>query len=57
MTAHDKACAAIGIIQQHILAMDSCMDPEKMFGNSYLPRSALEQAVVLLLEAIDDLAP
>lgn len=52
MTDHDKLCAAIGIVQLHILASDSVLIPEKMFGLNYMPNAALELAEKLLVEVL-----
>lgn len=54
LTAHDRVCAAIGIVQAHLLAMDTVSDPPTEWGGLYMPRSALDQAVRLLVEALPE---
>ncbi|MFV0293230.1 MAG: hypothetical protein ACK5II_08445 [Paracoccus sp. (in: a-proteobacteria)] len=55
MTAYGKTCTAISILQQHILAKDSALLPEKMFGDHYMPSLAIEQAVALLIDVLPDI--
>ena len=55
MTGWDKQCTAISIIQQHILALETCLDPEKTFGAPPMPIPSLEMAVKLLDEVMNDL--
>jgi len=53
-TPHDKVCTAISILQAHILAADSALIPEKIWGHQYMRALGLEQAVKLLIEVLDD---
>lgn len=55
MTSCEKLCVAIGIVQQNILAQDSPLIPEKLFGPDYMRTNALEMAVRLMCECIEDL--
>lgn len=47
-TPNDNLCAAIGLIQSHILAEETELNPDVMFGWSRNDRAALETAVALL---------
>lgn len=53
-TPHDNLCTAIGLIQSHILAGDSALVPEKMFGNFHFQQAGLEAAVAMLVAIIED---
>ena len=58
-TPHKNLCAAISILQAHILAADTTADPAGTFGAYYMPLCKLELVVQLLiavLEPADDLA-
>ncbi|RJE83652.1 hypothetical protein [Paracoccus onubensis] len=55
MTSWDKQCTAISIIQQHILALETCLDPRKAFGSEPMPIPALEMALKMLDEVFADL--
>ena len=52
MSPHDKLCVAISIIQTHILASDSALIPEKMFGAWHFETSGLEFANRLMVEVL-----
>lgn len=54
MTSWDKQCTAVSIIQQHILALETGIDPHKSFG-APMPIPALEMALKMLDEVFDDL--
>ncbi len=56
-TPHDKLCAAIGILQAHILASDSMQDGPTAWGTAYFPASGVEHAIHLLIELLTDLEP
>ncbi|EGJ21658.1 hypothetical protein RSWS8N_06230 [Cereibacter sphaeroides WS8N] len=51
-----KLCGAISIVQAHILASDTVLDPEKVFGTHHLPIDALELAARELADLLGDLA-
>jgi len=53
-TPHDNLCAAIGLIQAQILAGDTDLVPEVMFGSYHFPRSALETAVAMLVAMVGE---
>ena len=53
-TAHDKFLAAIGILQILMMARDSALLPEKIWGGDYCADSALQQAIALLIEITPD---
>lgn len=55
MTSHDKVCAVISILQDRILAEDSAMDAQALFGQFRMPTAGLELAERLLTEVLDDL--
>ncbi|MGR3368817.1 MAG: hypothetical protein ACU0CC_07580 [Sagittula sp.] len=46
-------CAAISILQDHILAADSPCDPDKVFPHGRLATESLELAESLLGELLD----
>lgn len=48
----DKLCAAMSILQQQILAMDSILDPDTMFGSQHMPSVSLELALRLMSELL-----
>ena len=52
-TPHENLCAAISIIQAHILAEDSTVNAESMFGVNYLRGAGLEVAVAMLVPVIE----
>lgn len=54
LTPHQRLCAAISIIQREILARDSALIPEKMFGKASMADPALELANSLLVELLPD---
>lgn len=56
MTPHDKACAAISIIQAHLGASDSNLVMDKIFGTFYMPAACLELAAKLLADVLEPLA-
>lgn len=53
MTPYHKLCAAISILQDHILAADSAYDPDKVFPHGRLATESLELAENLLGELLD----
>lgn len=53
-TPSDNICAAVSIIQSHILAADTCAAPEVMFGNRHYRTDDLRTAVALLVPLVDD---
>lgn len=55
MTSMDKLCIAISIVQQNILAQDSALIPDRLFGPDYMRTGALEMAVRLMCECLGDL--
>ncbi|AXQ94022.1 hypothetical protein LV780_09580 [Cereibacter azotoformans] len=50
-----RACAVLSIIQAHILAHDSTVDPDIAFRGGYLPTDALELAARELSDLLEDL--
>ncbi|AJE47174.1 hypothetical protein [Celeribacter indicus] len=44
---------ALSIIQSHILASDSALDPHMMWGGNHIKDDGLEAAVALLAPVID----
>lgn len=48
-TPLDNLCTAIGLIQAEILAGDSALNPERLFGCHHFKRTALETAVAMLV--------
>ncbi|RIA00029.1 hypothetical protein D1122_04580 [Cereibacter sphaeroides] len=50
-----RACAVLSIIQTHVLAHDTTMDPDVAFPGNYLPTDALELAARELAELLEDL--
>lgn len=48
-TPLDNLCTAIGLIQAEILASDSNLNPERLFGHHHFKRSTLEAAVAMLV--------
>lgn len=55
MSDQDKLCAAMSIIQQHILALDTNVDPKDMFGSQHMPGPSLELALSLMSDALEGL--
>lgn len=55
MTSLDRLCAAIAIIQDHILASDTSCNVDKMFGRYRFETAQLEMAARLLVDVIPDL--
>lgn len=55
MSPYDKLCAAIAIIQDHILASDSMLSGEAMFPSRRLTTASLELAERLLDEITEHL--
>ena len=53
MTPHDKLCAAIAILQDHILAADTTCDPNKLLAHGRFDTASLELAAHLLGELQD----
>lgn len=53
MSDYDKLCTAVSILQMHILAMDTVLDPGKMFGVNHMKTPALEMALQLMTDALD----
>lgn len=53
-TPHDNLCTAIGLIQAHILAGDSALIPEMMFGNFHFRQAGLETAVAMLVAILGE---
>ncbi|WP_226627930.1 hypothetical protein [Alloyangia pacifica] len=54
MTPHDKLCAVIAILQDHILASDSLYNGDAMFPNRRFRTSSLELAEELLDSVLPD---
>ncbi|WP_306111328.1 MULTISPECIES: hypothetical protein [unclassified Roseovarius] len=53
MSPHDQLCAAISIIQQHILAEDTLVSAEKLFTpGGYFSSASLELAERMLMDLI-----
>lgn len=52
---HENICAAVSILQAHILAEDSTMNAESMFGDNYFKGAGLEVAVAMLVPVIEQL--
>ncbi|MES2844858.1 MAG: hypothetical protein V4747_07520 [Pseudomonadota bacterium] len=52
-SVHDRLCSALGIIQTRIMADDSALIPEKMFGTSFMPSSALEEAERIIRSCLE----
>jgi hypothetical protein len=50
-TPHDKLMIAISICQMSVMAEDSALVPEKMWG-AFIPTLALEHAVQMLIELL-----
>lgn len=50
---HENICAAVSIIQAHILADDSTVNAESMFGVHYFKGAGLEVAVAMLVPVIE----
>ncbi|MCE6960565.1 hypothetical protein LAZ40_16190 [Cereibacter sphaeroides] len=50
-----KLCGALSIIQAHILAHDSTVDPAIAFRGDYLPTDALELAARELADLLSDM--
>lgn len=48
-TPHDNLCTAISLIQSHILAGESLLNPESLFGQHRFERADLEAAVAMLV--------
>lgn len=55
MTAEDKLLSAISILQMHVLASETALNPEKMFGTYHMPHAGLEGVVHLLCQVWDEL--
>lgn len=55
MSDHEKLCAAISIVQQHIMALDSPTFPQQMWGTMHMPACSLELAVSLMCDAVEAL--
>lgn len=53
LSDHDKLCAAISIVQAHILALHSTLDAEKMFGHLHMAPPALELAERMMCDVLD----
>ncbi|MDU9004041.1 hypothetical protein [Sedimentitalea todarodis] len=47
-------CAAISILQTHIMATDSVSDPVATFGSNYMPTPSLELCENMLTELLKD---
>lgn len=54
-TPHDKLCAAIGILQSHVLASDSMLNGPEAWGTSYFQSAGVEHAIRLLIDVTGDL--
>ncbi|RHZ98848.1 hypothetical protein D1114_01820 [Cereibacter sphaeroides] len=52
---YHRLCCVLSIIQAHILASDTTLDPTKVFGPHHLPTDALELAASELAELLEDL--
>lgn len=56
MPPHDRLCAAISIVQQHILAADPMCDPEKLFTpGGHFTTAALELAERVMMGLLNDI--
>lgn len=51
---HENLCTAIGLIQTQILAADSDINTEVMFGSYHFRRAGLEAAVAMLVAMIEE---
>ena len=51
---HDNLCIAIGLIQSEILAGETTLDPDVVFGGYRFSRSTLEMAVALLVGIVGE---
>lgn len=51
----DNLCAAISIVQSEILAGDTCLNPDRLFGVYHFKRDGLETVVALLVGMIDEI--
>lgn len=54
VTTYDKVCTAMSILQMQILASDSALCSEKLFGPYYMPKEALQAAHDLLSEVLEE---
>lgn len=54
-TSQQKLFAAVSIIQSHILAEDTALNADRLFGNYHMPMPALEVAERLLIDIAPDL--
>lgn len=55
MNSHDKLCAAMAIMQAHILASDTTLNAEALFGLSHFETAGLELAERLLDDCLPDI--
>ncbi|MEP5224117.1 MAG: hypothetical protein ABJQ67_11010 [Marinobacter sp.] len=53
MTPHDKLMTAIGILQAKLMADDSALDADAMFGGFLMTERATMQAIDLLTDLLD----
>lgn len=53
-TPHDNLCTAISIIQTQIMATDSDLIPNVMFGNYHFTTDQMQAAVALLVAMIGE---
>ena len=53
-SAFDRICIAISLIQSAILARDTALLPDVMFGSAYMPSLTLEEAERLLRSVVDE---
>jgi hypothetical protein len=56
MTPADKLCAAIGILQAHILARETTLDSRQLWPHADMRTAGLEAATALLLELLPHVA-
>ncbi len=52
MTPHSKLMAVISILQKEILARDTSLVPDKLFGGGHMDTPALELAEQMLRELL-----
>lgn len=52
---YDKLCAAISILQNHVMASDCLLIGDKLFGRNFMPSLSVEHAIMLLTDIIPNL--
>lgn len=53
-TVHDRLLAATSILQVAIMARDTPMLGEKMWGSYFMPTLALEEALNLVISVLEE---